>query len=87
MNNHALKKVLHSKAESKLCSKYVPKLHKFAVMVWFTGETNHFDKAQAVHLGISATKKSGKKSWKKKTSYETKKSKIHTALNSNSLEG
>ena len=34
-------------------------------------ETNHFDKAQAVHLGISATKKSRKKSWKK-TSYETK---------------
>ena len=28
-------------------------------------ETNHFDKAQAVHRGISATKKSRKKSWKK----------------------
>ena len=36
-------------------------------------ETNHFDKAQAVHLGISATKKSRKKKVEKKTSYETKK--------------
>ena len=45
------------------------------MLSWFgllDGETNHFDKAQAVPWGISATKKSRKKSWKK-TSYETKK--------------
>ena len=43
------------------------------LLSWFgllDGETNHFDKAQAVPWGISATKKS---SWKKKTPYETKK--------------
>ena len=44
------------------------------MLSWFgllDGETNHFDKAQAVHWGISATKNPEKKV-EKKTSYETK---------------